>query len=55
MSIASLGNINLDGITSDNPGGYQGGSFFVISCVILSFLSNFVELNNVFLCVILIH
>ena len=27
MSIASLGNINLDGITSDNPGGYQGGSF----------------------------
>ena len=24
MSIASLGNINLDGITAENPGGYQG-------------------------------
>ena len=24
MSVASLGNINLDGSTPDNPGGYQG-------------------------------
>ena len=53
MSIASLGNINLDGITAENPGGYQGRSFVYL--VILSMLSNLVELNNGFHCASLIH
>ena len=26
MSIASLGNVNLDGKTGESPGGYQGES-----------------------------
>ena len=26
MSIASLGNLNLDGVTAGSPGGYQGES-----------------------------
>ena len=34
MSVASLGNINLDGSTPDNPGGYQGRRQIVFTSVL---------------------
>ena len=37
MSVASLGNINLDGSTPENPGGYQGRKLQIVITSVLQF------------------
>ena len=37
MSVASLGNINLDGSTPENPGGYQGRKLQIVFTSVLQF------------------